>query len=237
MSRPHAQSFDDFATSYDRRDELNGGFLTAWLRGVLVGRHGASALDLGCGTGRVAGLLAAQYDQVLAVDLSEQMLGVARSRRSHPRVTYALDDLSDVTGRYDLVVSVMVLHHVPDLPRALDHIAELVAPGGLALLIDATQSPKPRWKWYAGNVRNLVWDLRARTPDAWERFRLNCDPHWIDHLVHDRFLSPEDFISVYSTAYPGAVVAPLGGLYTVAWEKPQSASTASHQLKDGLLLG
>jgi len=218
MSSPPLKSFDDFAASYDRRDELNGGFLTTWLRSVLVGRHGSTAIDLGCGTGRVANVLADQYYEVVAVDLSEQMIGLARARHGHPRVAYVHGDLMTVSGQYDLVVSIMVLHHVPDLPRALDHIASLVTAGGLALVVDAAQPPKPRWKWHASNALSLAWDLRARDRDAWEKFWLNSDPRWIDHLAHDRFLSPEEFVATYSKAFPGAVIAPLAGLYTVAWQ-------------------
>jgi hypothetical protein len=42
---------------------------------------------------------------------------------------------------------------------------------------------------------------------------------------------------VDSTAYPAAVVAPLGDPYTVAWKKPLSRSTALLQLVHDVLNG
>jgi ubiquinone/menaquinone biosynthesis C-methylase UbiE len=213
------QSFDSFAASYDRRDELNGGWVTEWLTGVLADRRGVSAIELGCGSGRVATLLAEHYDRVRAVDLSPEMIRIARSKHSHPRIVFEQGDLTQITGRYDLVVSIMTLHHVPDLTKTLEQLSSLVAPGGAAILVDAAQPPKPRWMFHVGNLLRLASDIRHRHRFAWERFRLNSDRKWIDHKVSDRFLSPEEFVRTYEQAFPGAAVAPVSGLYTAVWER------------------
>ncbi|MFF8726603.1 class I SAM-dependent methyltransferase [Streptomyces sp. NPDC015171] len=66
----------------------------AVLRG-LAGRAGSGlpALDVGCGTGAVAARLAdAGGWTVQAVDLSADMLDIARADRPHPRITYRLFD-------------------------------------------------------------------------------------------------------------------------------------------------
>ncbi len=219
-----AQSFDDFALSYDRRDEFTGGWVTGWLRGVLTGRQGETAIDLGCGTGRLAHMLAEHYEHVRAIDLSQSMIDLARTKHHHPRITFEQGDLTEVTGQYDLVVSVMTLHHVPDLDSALKRISTLVAPSGLAVLVDpAQQSPRSRLGLYAWNLGELARDLGR----AWTKFRLNTHRGWIDHLMSDRFLSPDEFVSAYKSALPGCVVAPVSGLYTAVWEQPD----------DGQLLG
>src|SRR5437667_881370 len=70
---------------------------------------GRRVLDLGCGVGQLAHHLAGLgADEVVAVDLSERMLAVARTRWAHPRVTYlrgAIEDVSFSAERFELVVS------------------------------------------------------------------------------------------------------------------------------------
>jgi ubiquinone/menaquinone biosynthesis C-methylase UbiE len=213
----NSQSFDHFAANYDRRDELTQGFITQWLEGVLSGRGGASAIDLGCGTGRVAAKLADHYEHVLGIDLSQQMIDIARAKHKDPRITFERADLTTVTGQYDLVISLMALHHVPDISAALSHISGLVAPGGLAVLVDAANPPLgSRWKYYYWTFRGLLGDILH----AFEKFWLSIEPSWVRHLLSDRFLSPEDFVSTYSSAFPGATLRPVSRLYTVVWQRP-----------------
>lgn len=104
----------------------------------LVQRHHPAArsmLDLGCGTGRHAQLLAQHGYTLAGVDLSEEMLKVARE--SNPGLSFAQGDVRSVRlGKtFDVVAS---LFHVmsyqttnADLRAALDTIREHLAPGGL----------------------------------------------------------------------------------------------------------
>jgi SAM-dependent methyltransferase len=104
----------------------------------LVARHRPNArsfLDLGCGTGRHARLLAEHGYEVSGVDLSEEMLKVARA--SAPELHFTHGDVRSVRlGRkFDVVAS---LFHVmsyqttnADLRAALATIREHLAPGGL----------------------------------------------------------------------------------------------------------
>jgi 2-polyprenyl-3-methyl-5-hydroxy-6-metoxy-1,4-benzoquinol methylase len=138
VNREQAQSFDRVARDYDRLGELSpGGAVGPWLERGLPAA-GRRALDLGCGTGRHAVLLARRFEQVDAVDVSGPMIEVARARRPRPNISYRQADLHDLsdTGRYDLIVSTMTLHHVPDLHAALRLIRGLLAPGGRMLIAD-----------------------------------------------------------------------------------------------------
>src|SRR5215469_4176167 len=117
VARLAAQSFDRTAADYDRRADLseNDNF-THWLVSVLP-PAGGHALDLGCGAGRHAVQLAERFAHVVAIDLSLPMIEIAMAKRSRPNITYQQADLLTTcgSGEYDLVLSVMTLHHVPDL--------------------------------------------------------------------------------------------------------------------------
>ena len=147
-ARLAAQSFDRTAAEYDRLGDLSeNDRFTNWLVSVLP-PAGGRALDLGCGTGRHAVLLAERFTHVDAIDLSLPMIEIARARRSRPNIAYQQADLLTTTGagEYDLVLSVMTLHHVPDLQAALAHIKGLLAPGGRIVVVDPypAESELPR---------------------------------------------------------------------------------------------
>jgi SAM-dependent methyltransferase len=104
----------------------------------LITRHRPGAktlLDLGCGTGRHAALLAERGYTLSGVDLSEEMLTLARA--ANPNASFSQGDVRSVRlGRsFDVVLS---LFHVmsyqttnADLRAAFATVREHLAPGGL----------------------------------------------------------------------------------------------------------
>ncbi len=221
-----ARSFDHMTEHFDRFSELVGGGLDTYLASLLPESGGERAVDLGCGTGRHAALLAGRYRQVLAVDVSAPMLQLAKARRGLPNVSYQQRDLCDVRadtdGVFDLVLSAYALHHLHDLDEVLRGIRELVAPGGRLVLIDnvASRPQVPRRWFIAEAVRILMGDVlrrRRRPREAWELFRLNLDPGWLDHLTSDRFLNPQQFAERYGQVFPGAGVTDLYRARAMCW--------------------
>jgi trans-aconitate methyltransferase len=102
-----------------------------------------SALDFGCGVGRILRPLSARFAHVAGVDVSPAMLG--HSRRNVPGAEL-LDHVP--SGRFDLVHSCLVLQHIP-AKRGLGIIKQLqecVAPGG-ALAIQIPLAVRYSWAY------------------------------------------------------------------------------------------
>lgn len=191
-----------------------------WLPTALPERR-RRAIDLGCGAGRHAVILADYFDQVDAIDLSGPMIRLARRKRPRSNVSYLESDILDITGQYDFITSSATLHHVTDLPAVLRHIRSLVSVGGRAALAD-TVSPRPanpRWWLYGGEVRKLARNLARRRANAWEIFRLSTG-EWLDHRVSDRYLSRAGFEQVYGPAFPGGRFVRVGSQHCVLWDRP-----------------
>jgi 2-polyprenyl-3-methyl-5-hydroxy-6-metoxy-1,4-benzoquinol methylase len=98
-----------------------------------------AAVDVGSGTGVLAGKLASRFARVTAIDADEGMSAVARARLAGDR------RMSVVRGRFeefaaasqsevDLITMVAVLHHL-DLDDTLTRIPGLLAPGGRLLVV------------------------------------------------------------------------------------------------------
>jgi 2-polyprenyl-3-methyl-5-hydroxy-6-metoxy-1,4-benzoquinol methylase len=214
------QSFDHLAERYDRLGELTPDAVADWLPTVLPDRR-RRALDLGCGAGRHAVVLAEYFEHVDAVDLSAPMIDLARRKRPRPNVSYRAAGILETSGQYDFVTSSATLHHVPDLPAVLRHIRSLVAVGGRAALAD-TVSPRPanpRWWLYGGEVRKLARNLARRNPHAWEIFRL-ATGDWLDHRASDRYLSRPGFEQAYGAVFPRGRFERVGSQHAVVWQRP-----------------
>jgi SAM-dependent methyltransferase len=117
--------------------------------GYLPPANAIQILDAGCGTGFGTQYLAYQnpHAQVLGVDLSEEALAVAQERCRRAEVTgVALQrqSLTELTGSYDFINCVGVLHHLPDPLAGLRVLRECLVDGGLMHLF--VYSEMGRWE-------------------------------------------------------------------------------------------
>ncbi|MEV1006752.1 class I SAM-dependent methyltransferase [Streptomyces sp. NPDC049881] len=100
-------------------------------------RHVTSALDVGCGSGDLARLLARRATRVHGIDADPAIL--ARARALTPPalpVAYTLGDAMTglPPGPHDAITCVAVLHHLP-LTEALTAFREHLAPGGTLVVL------------------------------------------------------------------------------------------------------
>ena len=104
-------------------------------------------LDLGTGTGALAFALAPHVADVLAVDLSPELLEEGRRRGSaFPNVTFVEGDATNVDvrrGTFDLAGCSRVLHHVDRPEMVVASLARAVTFGGRVLVIDQIAPADP----------------------------------------------------------------------------------------------
>ena len=133
-----------------------------------------AALDFGCGVGRLSQALAGHFQNVTGVDISEEMLELARRHnRAGDRVQYLHNARSDLQllpdNRFDFVYSIITLQHMEPV-YAKQYIAEFVrvtAPGGVILFqvpvfVPARLKGRPFTLWPDTLARRLLRDLRAK---------------------------------------------------------------------------
>jgi len=135
-------------------------------------REPIRVLDLGCGTGTVARVVADRFRSasVTCVDVAASMVAVAREKLArHPRSTFVIGDFSatELGGPYDAVVSSLALHHLEsprDKQRMYERLYAALASGGVFVNADVVLGGDEglsarylsRWaEWMAGNVG---WD-------------------------------------------------------------------------------
>ena len=109
------------------------------------GLAGMEILDVGAGSGRHSLHAARAGAAVVAVDLGAS-IDVARRNLPAEVLTVQADaeDLPFASESFDLVMSIGVLHHLPDPERALDSIARFARVGG-HVHVYLYWVPEPRW--------------------------------------------------------------------------------------------
>jgi 2-polyprenyl-3-methyl-5-hydroxy-6-metoxy-1,4-benzoquinol methylase len=107
-----------------------------WARRVkMLGSHlkpGMSVLELGCGTGSFTHQLACSGADIVAIDVSPELLEIAMSKSSAANVRYEIQnayDLSYPDAVFDSVVGSSVLHHL-EIKDAMRQIHRVLKPGG-----------------------------------------------------------------------------------------------------------
>jgi 2-polyprenyl-3-methyl-5-hydroxy-6-metoxy-1,4-benzoquinol methylase len=136
---------------YDRMAGREEAFYAAGLKQVdfllhALERHGfcqtefEALLEVGCGVGRMTEHLARQFQRVLAVDVSQPHIDIARTRMTKLRldnVEFAhIIEMKDYDrlGAVDLIISINVLQHCPPpvIAKVLGRCFDALNPGGVA---------------------------------------------------------------------------------------------------------
>jgi ubiquinone/menaquinone biosynthesis C-methylase UbiE len=166
-------SWDEFAdrTVVDEQRFWRSGAVLADNLLAHLGLHDASALtavEIGCGNGRVTHRLAERFAKVWALDISPEMIARAKARwQALGNVRFVVNSGADLepvpSASADIVLSFITLHHVTEPAVVLSYLREagrVLRSGGRALLHLHTVENNP--------LRRLTGRLRHRPPfEAW----------------------------------------------------------------------
>jgi ubiquinone/menaquinone biosynthesis C-methylase UbiE len=149
----------------------------AALQAAVAGRSDARLLDLGCGAGHVAFHVAPAVAEVVAYDLSQDMLDVvakaASERGLHNIRTErgAAERLPFADASFDFVFSRYSAHHWSDLGQALREVRRVLKPGGVVAFVDVAAPGLPLLDTHLQTVEVLRDSSHVRdySPSEWAR--------------------------------------------------------------------
>ena len=161
---------------------------------------GVRALDFGSGTGRSTRLLGKLGFHVTGVDVSEDMLRIARA--TDPSGDYRLvpgDDLSEfAVGTFDLVLSAFTFDNIPGARKAkiFCDLGKLLTPNGT--IVSLVSSPEIyTHEWASFTTRDFPENAMARSGDV---VRIVVTDHQDRRPVEDILWTDESYRAVYREA-------------------------------------
>ena len=154
--RSLARSFGRVADAYDRGRPTYPLDAASWL----VGKKGATVLELGAGTGKLTARLVELGHDVHATDPDEAMLDLLRERVPGARVSSTSAEEIPLGDRsVDVVVAAQAFHWF-DHDRALPEIARVLRPGGHLALVWNQRDERIPWVRRLGRIIGTQEQLR-----------------------------------------------------------------------------
>jgi ubiquinone/menaquinone biosynthesis C-methylase UbiE/DNA-binding transcriptional ArsR family regulator len=135
--RAHAAEWDRI-----RKLHVTDAAVEEAIRAALADKPFRSLLDLGTGTGRMLELFGPEIERGLGLDLSLDMLLLARDRLERAGLKNCsvrqgdIYDLPLTNDSFDVVILHQVLHFLDDGARAIHEAARVLRPGGRLLVVD-----------------------------------------------------------------------------------------------------
>nr|SIW59357.1 Juvenile hormone acid O-methyltransferase isoform A [Blattella germanica]SIW59358.1 Juvenile hormone acid O-methyltransferase isoform B [Blattella germanica]SIW59359.1 Juvenile hormone acid O-methyltransferase isoform C [Blattella germanica] len=155
-------------------------------------KPGSRIMDIGCGPGYITSKmlmprLPQDFETLLAVDLSHDMIQYAKNTYIHPKLNFMQLDIETeninndlCSPGFDKIFSFFCLHFVVDQRRAFNNISRLLRPGGEVLVLLVTtcslfdvyslQSKKSKWSQYLKDVQKYTSPFHTLS-DAKEEFK------------------------------------------------------------------
>lgn len=192
------KNFDEIAASYDRFNDLfTLGMHRFWKRRTIraVGvRQAKTALDLCCGSGDLAILMARANPavQVVAADFSDGMLSVLRRRLNREGLDHRIEPTRgdatalppDYTGRFDIVTTGYGIRNVTDRSRCFSEIFRVLRPGGRYGILEVG-SIRPRF------LEPFAFFFMRHVIPRIGYFLQGARHEMFDYLPHSAFAFPE----------------------------------------------
>ncbi len=182
-----------------------------------------SVLDIGCGTGAFARLLAERCSRVVAIDLSPNMIKVAKQHsKEHTNIDFQIADILQwelPVEQFEAIVSIAVVHHLP-LENLLPSLKNALKPGGKLVILDLL-AHESLYDFISDLIAvPLNWILQIvknkqihQSPEATAVMR--------EHLRTDNYLTRSQAQQIYTKLCEGAKIKKhLFWRYSAIWEKP-----------------
>ena len=190
-----AYDFDKIARDYDRMNHLmTAGLDRRWRKSAVQGLHG-KVLDVACGTGDMAVELLRQGCSVTGVDLSKEMMAIAKQKA--PQAEYSLADVERLPfgeASFDAVTCAFGVRNFVHLEQGIKEMLRVLKPGGRLVILELAtpDSPiiRPFYNLYTRHIIPWLGQHLAGSRDAYTYL-----PRSIEH-----FPKGTDFIHIIENA-------------------------------------
>jgi len=168
------QAYNIWANQYDTNFNKTRDMEAIALRETLAELNFGSCLEIGCGTGKNTEWLLSKSKEILAIDLSEEMLAKAKEKIKSEKVLFQQFDINQpwtfASKQFDLIVFSLMLEHIENLDAIFKQASNSLVKGGYVYIGELHP-----FKQYAGS--------KARFETEQGEQIVNCFNHHISDFI------------------------------------------------------
>lgn len=132
------EAYKHWSAQYDTNQNKTRDLEAISLRETLNDIEFENCLEIGCGTGKNTEWLLTKGQKITAIDLSEEMLTVAKNKISSENVQFLKVDINEewtfTDKKFDLIVCSLVLEHIENINRVFRLISERLTKSGIVYI-------------------------------------------------------------------------------------------------------
>lgn len=141
------EGYDKYASVYDKKNDFLNQFEGEVILKMIRGIDGKKVLDVGCGTGRLVKKLLERNAIVTGIDVSEEMLKIARKKfKTSEFIEEDAEKLSFKDDSFDIVTASFLIVHLKNLRKFFDEAYRVLKPGGVFIVTNINQRKAPKLK-------------------------------------------------------------------------------------------
>lgn len=191
------QVFQNIAGGYDAANKrISAGSHLKWKRHAVrtickTLPENGRALDVGCGTGDMSGLIrkASLNAQIVGLDLSPNMLAIAEEKyKKDPRMSFVQADASRLPfedAEFDTAIISFALRNTTDYKKVLSEMIRVVKPGGSICCIDSFVPEGKLIRPFYDLYFSVIMPLIGGGVRHWKEYR------WLENSTR-AFISPNE---------------------------------------------
>jgi 2-polyprenyl-3-methyl-5-hydroxy-6-metoxy-1,4-benzoquinol methylase len=161
------EAYKYWSEQYDTNNNKTRDLEAVSLRDTLRDIKFEKCLEIGCGTGKNTEWLITKGKNILAVDISDEMLAIAKQKVKDKNVSFIKADVTESWGftseTFDLVVCSLVLEHIENIQTIIRQIAEHLNFGGVLYIGELHP-----FKQYTGSKAKFETESSENKPAAYQ---------------------------------------------------------------------
>jgi len=172
---------------------------------------GKKVLEIGCGTGEFTKRIAQTGADITAIDISTDLLEVARSGIPNVNVGFHVQNVEKLDfedGSFDIVVGSSILHHL-NLNPALKEVYRVLKNGGMVILTEPNMLNPQIW---LERKITFIRKLTNNSPDETAFIRWGLKKEFINLGFKNVSIRPFDFLHPFTPSMLIPFISNIGNL-------------------------